>query len=91
MTKSRFPVLEHAFRLTHEDDISFVATARVILHNLFVTRGNMVEENSDWDVVRHLQRHSKNVTSHAHPGNCQRDALLAYVTKQDEQVSTANY
>lgn len=47
MLKFWFPVFKYAFTLTHEDKISFVATACVILHNFSISRGDVAEEEMD--------------------------------------------
>lgn len=81
------PVLKYEFTLTREEDISYVATASMILNNLSMTRGDLVEGEIEWDVDNGLHHHQDNVPHHVHENKRQKDALFAYLTTRDDNLT----
>lgn len=75
MLKNRFQALKNGIRLQHEDDISFVSLACMILHNMSIQDGDEVDDMlpQDEEVDDDL------VTAETSAGRRQRDALLYYV------------
>lgn len=83
MMKFRFSVLKNGFRSTHKDDCLYLETVCVILHNLNIANGNIDENEVDPDVGHELEPFYDDITFKEHPGNSQRNALLAYLLRYD--------
>lgn len=74
--KMRFEMLKFGVRLHHEDVISRVIMALLIIHNLCIDEGSYIEHFLPAD---ELEEEGELVTSETQEGKRQRDALLYYV------------
>lgn len=66
--KFRFLILKFGVRLSHEDDISFLATACPILNDMSINSGDEVDDETIWDNAHQLYSIEKSLKSSVNEG-----------------------